>query len=246
MRKILTFVSGLLIGLVLSPRLQAGIFDDPQNLEVLPDTISAETLRATMKGFSMGTGLRCSNCHEGEEGADLSTYDFASDEKELKQVARQMLKMVMAINGEYLEPLGEDHTQVQCVTCHRGVKVPRMTQEVLMQAATKSGVEGLNKTYRELRGRYYGTHSYDFSDLTLAGTAQGLMQSGRPDEAAAMLDLILEDNPDSFNANFLYGELSSQRGDRQAALAYYRKAMEINPRAAPMLQPKVDALSAPE
>lgn len=170
MRAILKFAFGLLIGLTLSLGLQADIFDDPQNLEVLPDTISPESLRATMRGFSMGTGLRCSNCHDGEEGADLSTYDFASDEKELKQVARQMLKMVMAINGEYLEPLGEDHTQVQCITCHRGVKVPRMTQEILTRAATKSGVEGLNKTYRELRGANATTQGGRAVDAGIGGT----------------------------------------------------------------------------
>jgi tetratricopeptide (TPR) repeat protein len=246
MKMIFTIGFSLLMGLAISSRVQAEIFDDPQNLEVLPDTISPEALRETMKDFAMGTGQRCSDCHKGEAGADLSTYDFASDEKELKQVARGMLKMVMAINDEYLESLGEDHTRVKCMTCHRGVKVPRMTQEVLTQAATKGGVNGLNKTYREMRERYYGTHSYDFSDMTLAGTARGLMQSGNPEEAGAMLDLILEDNPDSFNANYLYGELSETQGDRQAALAYYRKAVEINPRAAPMLQPKLDELSSPD
>jgi tetratricopeptide (TPR) repeat protein len=222
--------------------LSAQIFDDPQNLEVLPEDISPEDLRATMRGFAMGTGLRCSGCHDGEEGADLSTYDFTSDEKEEKRVAREMLKMVMTINGDYLAKLEDDPVKVRCITCHRGVKIPRMTGEVLTRAATRGGVESLDSTYREMRARYYGTHSYDFSDLTLAGVAQDLMMAGKPAEAVAMLDLILEDNPDSFNANLLYGEIKAGQGDKAAAAGYYRRAIEINPGAAGFVQPKLDAL----
>jgi len=60
----------------------ADVYADPQNLEVLPSDIPPAELRATMKNFSIGTGLRCNDCHVGEEGQDFSSYDFASDEKE--------------------------------------------------------------------------------------------------------------------------------------------------------------------
>ena len=66
----------------------AGIFDDPQNLKVLPEDISTEELRQTMRGFAQGTGSRCSACHVGKVEADLSTYDFSIDDKEKKLKAR--------------------------------------------------------------------------------------------------------------------------------------------------------------
>ena len=33
---------------------------------MLPEDISAQELSATMRGFALGLGLRCSNCHVGE------------------------------------------------------------------------------------------------------------------------------------------------------------------------------------
>jgi len=226
--------------------LYAEVFDNPANLQVLPEDISAVELGATMKSFSFATGYRCSDCHLGEEGQPLTDYDFASDEKELKQTARRMLKMLRDINSNHLEFRGEQRIEVQCMTCHRGVSKPLMTADVLTAAAEEGGPEGLSSSYRELRGRYYGTHSYDFSDFTLGSFAQSLAQGGKTAEAKAMLDLILEDNPDSFNAVFMYGELSATEGDTEAAVKHYTRAMELNPRAQPFIQGKLEQLKSAE
>ena len=244
MKKSVLFVA--IAALSGSMTLTAQVFDNPSNLQVLPADSSAAELGETMKSFAMGTGYRCSNCHMGEEGQPLTTYDFSSDEKELKQTARRMLKMVRDINAKHLEFRGEGRIEVQCVTCHRGVNKPQMTADVLAAAAEEGGAGGLRTSYRELRGQYYGTHSYDFSDFTLGSFAQALAQGGKTDEAKAMLDLILEDNPDSFNAIFMYGELSAAAGDKEAAIGYYTRAMELNARAAPFLQGKLEQLQAPE
>jgi hypothetical protein len=47
-------------------------------------------------------GVRCSHCHMGEESDPLETYDFASDDKLLKRKAREMIRMMQAINGPHL------------------------------------------------------------------------------------------------------------------------------------------------
>src|SRR6059058_3640019 len=49
-----------------------------KNLKVLPKDISRADLLSTMKFFSQSLGVRCTNCHVGEEGKPLSTFDFAS------------------------------------------------------------------------------------------------------------------------------------------------------------------------
>jgi hypothetical protein len=98
------------------------------NLQILPKDITRAELLGMMKGFSGQTGSRCSHCHMGEEGNDLSTYDFASDARPLKAVARKMMLMVRAINGPLLEGVGTPPAggtqKVTCYTCHRGVKKP--------------------------------------------------------------------------------------------------------------------------
>ena len=98
------------------------------NLQVLPKDISRPDLVAMMRGFSGQTGSRCSHCHVGEESQDLSEYDFASDARPLKAVARKMMLMVRAINGPLLEGVGTAPAaaapKVTCYTCHRGAKKP--------------------------------------------------------------------------------------------------------------------------
>ena len=98
------------------------------NLQVLPKDITRPELVQMMRGFSMQTGSRCSHCHLGEESQDLSEYDFASDARPLKAVARKMILMLRAINGPLLEGVGTaavpGSPKVTCFTCHRGVKKP--------------------------------------------------------------------------------------------------------------------------
>jgi hypothetical protein len=99
---------------------------DPTNLKVLSKTISKADLVATMKGFSLGLGVRCEFCHVGE-GNDLTQFDFASDEKRPKQNARVMLTMVAEINEKLAgipEPRPAGTPAVTCYTCHRGEKKP--------------------------------------------------------------------------------------------------------------------------
>jgi hypothetical protein len=119
------------------------VFADPQNLEVLPADISSAELSNTMRGFAMGLGVRCNDCHVGEPNAPLHTYDFASDEKPLKQKARLMLEMVQDINLRHVPKLdGVETTQrvaVRCVTCHRGQAQPKLIEDVLDEQLAEHG-----------------------------------------------------------------------------------------------------------
>jgi photosynthetic reaction center cytochrome c subunit len=98
------------------------------NLQLLPKDITRAQLVPMMRGFSGQTGSRCSTCHVGEEGQDLSTYDFASDARPAKAVARKMMVMTQTINGPLLEGVGKladpGASKVTCYTCHRGEKKP--------------------------------------------------------------------------------------------------------------------------
>ncbi len=96
------------------------------NLQVLPKDISKDQLVDIMRTFSHSLGVRCDFCHEFKD----EKPDFASDVKDEKNAARNMMKMVHTINTNYmpkLEPLpGEEKKQtgVNCWTCHRGEKEP--------------------------------------------------------------------------------------------------------------------------
>ena len=95
-----------------------------KNLKVLPQDISAQQLLGTMKFFAQSLGVRCTYCHVGQEGQPLSSFDFASDAKAHKNIARGMMRMVKEINGNLPGITGEADSKVTCFTCHRGSTTP--------------------------------------------------------------------------------------------------------------------------
>jgi len=100
--------SGVLAALVFAATLAPSIAraqwppDSLVNLEVLPKDIETRELVNIMAGFTRALGVRCQFCHVGEEGMPLAQFDFPSDEKPTKGKAREMIRMVETINGDYL------------------------------------------------------------------------------------------------------------------------------------------------
>ena len=66
--------------------------DKYTNLKVLPSDITKAQLLPIMKGFAKSSGHRCSYCHVATD--DLSSADFASDEKSAKSEARELLRLI--------------------------------------------------------------------------------------------------------------------------------------------------------
>jgi hypothetical protein len=98
-----------------------GIF---KNLKVLPKDISKDSLDHVMHTFTASLGVKCNFCHAFNNGK----MDFASDEKEEKNIARYMMNMTAGINKTYFN--SENSTMpdtiniVRCFTCHRGSPHP--------------------------------------------------------------------------------------------------------------------------
>ncbi|MBX2985275.1 MAG: c-type cytochrome [Bacteroidia bacterium] len=105
--------------------------DEPpkRNLKILPQDISKEALKDTMKFFSNALGVKCGFCHVSSKD-NPKELDFASDENHYKEAARFMMKMTTEINDKYFIPFaGPDGQQIvpnkiNCMTCHNGNKEP--------------------------------------------------------------------------------------------------------------------------
>jgi len=203
-----------------------------KNVKVLPADISVTALVDTMKAFTRALGVRCTYCHVGKEGEPLSTYDFASDQLATKAKAREMLRMVAAINGEYLTKLAvrrEPPIGVQCATCHRGVAQPRTLQQMMLIAYDAGGVDSLDHAYRALRKRYYGSAAYDFGEVPLSDVADALsLRNLRPDAVRVHL-LNVEMSPTSTFAHWMAGAAQLSAGDTAGAITSLRKAVTLNP-----------------
>jgi hypothetical protein len=47
----------------------------------------------------LALGVECSYCHVGTDDRSLTDFEFPSDAKETKRIAREMVRMVAAINA---------------------------------------------------------------------------------------------------------------------------------------------------
>ena len=233
-RPVLALAASLALLAVAAPPLAAQGFqwpDEPENLEVLPEDIGSDGLRDVMTGFTDALGVRCSFCHEGE-GDDLTTYDFASDVPGHKRTARIMMRMVQAINSEHLTEVEEDPLRVRCVTCHRGAEEPKMIQDVVGEVVREEGVEAAVERYRELRERYYGGFTYDFTAGPLAELGRSLAAEGSVEEGIRVVELETEYHPESYRAWFALGQLRQQAGRTDAAIEAMERALEHAPEQA--------------
>ena len=206
--------------------------DSLRNIRALPSTMTPIEVVGFMRNVTGALGVRCTFCHVGEEGRPLTTYDFASDDKPTKREAREMIRMVQAINAQFISQLPERQAppfEVTCETCHRGVAVPRSLVDILGLAAQAGGADSAARAYRALRELYYGRAAYDFGEATLGIVSQRLVRGQRLDDALVVARLNAEFYPQSSQVQTNIGEVLRVRGDTTGAIAAYRQALQLNP-----------------
>jgi len=102
----------------------AGSQAPPQNLQVLPKTMTRPEVTALMRTVTAALGVQCNHCHVGGPAA----ADRAKDDLPAKLLARKMFAVTMAINTDLLKDVGtpapEGTRKVTCFTCHRGALKP--------------------------------------------------------------------------------------------------------------------------
>ena len=197
------------------------------NLQIFPKDTPREQVLTSMQAFTQSLGVACNYCHvqEGRGGRN----DFASDEKAPKKAARGMMMLAREINTKLPEAVGKSAdatTRVGCATCHRGVPIPKQITDIVTDAGAPAA--GIAK-YKELRDKFYGSASYDFSDTSLLAVAQRANAANKADDALAYLNANLEYNPKSARTYAMIGQVKSGKGDKAGAIAALEKAVELDP-----------------
>jgi tetratricopeptide (TPR) repeat protein len=208
----------------------AQIPDKFTNLRVLPKETTHDQLVQTMRSFANALGVRCSHCHVNTKPEDLKTFDFASDDKETKRVARVMMRMTGEINSHLLPETGRTPLRtVECMTCHHGLARPEQLIDALDATVKKDGVDAALKQYSELREKYYGQAAYDFSMRSLNMLAEKLEHAKNVDAAIAVQEFNVKVNPGIASSHILLADLYLDKGDRAAARANFEKAVALAP-----------------
>src|SRR5262249_27152808 len=132
------------------------------NLQVLSKDMTRDELVRVMRGWASALGARCDYCHSGGNPQTLEGVDFAADTKREKRIAREMFRMVRALNTDYVakrepRPATEGAAafplRVECVTCHRGLSRPETINALLDRVLAKDGAAATLATYKEMRGQ---------------------------------------------------------------------------------------------
>jgi hypothetical protein len=197
------------------------------NTKVIPKGTPVTEVVGTMRNFTSALGVRCQFCHEGKEGMPLAQFDFASDKKRNKLVARQMMRMLQEINRR-LDTLPERPKPLivaECATCHRGVSRPVPLFTIVQEAAVNVSADSAVRAYRALRERYYGRDAYDFSESALNIAAFRTARAGKPDEGLALLRYNEALFPNSSGMAVFKGNILLMKGDTSAAVAAFREAV---------------------
>ncbi|MCX5768309.1 MAG: c-type cytochrome [Gemmatimonadetes bacterium] len=226
--------------------------EPPKNLQVFPKDTPRQQITAAMNGFTAALGVRCDHCHAVDANAAAPAggrggppLDYAADSKEEKKVAREMLKMMMDINGKYLPLTGRTfgaRNSVTCETCHHGLAKPQSLRSALAGAVEAKGADSATALYRELRAKYFGSAAYDFGETSLARAANELAQANQRPAALALLKLNLEFYEKSSPTYQSMAQISLASGDTVAALDALKKAIAIQPNN-PQLQQMLQRIS---
>ncbi len=220
-----------LVALFAFSQAPAQIPDKFTNLQILDKDSNRAQVVGQMRMFAGALGVRCNHCHLGENAATLEGFDFASDEKEAKRIARLMMKMVQDINSNHLGGIGRaEHLKVNCVSCHRGLTKPQSLRDAMLKKVDAEGVEAAERHYRSLRESYYGRASYDFGAGTLNNVSETLArQENDLDSALAMIRLNIEFHPESAYSHVIQARILMAKNDPDGAVSSLKRAMEIEP-----------------
>ena len=200
------------------------------NLQIIPKDTPRPQVLQQMQAIAASLGVQCNNSHviEGRGGRN----DMAADDKPTKKAARGMMLLSREINSKLPESIGkapEATTRVGCATCHRGVPIPKQITDVVTDAASAGGAAAGLAKYRELREKFYGGQSYDFSENGLLATAQRAIAANKPDDALAYLQANVDYYPKSARSYLAMSQAHLAKQDKAGAIKDLEKALDLDP-----------------
>src|SRR5258708_7050868 len=84
-----------------------------------------QDLSVRMQIIAQSLGVTCSYCHTAERGS--------GQPEPKKDIARAMIAMTRDINQKIEATAGPSATRIDCVTCHRGIAIPKQLGDILRQ-----------------------------------------------------------------------------------------------------------------
>ncbi len=101
--------------------------------------------------------------------------------------------------------------------------------DALYKIIGKSGVESGIKEYHRMKNDFRKLYRYDFSEEEINTLGYELLRAGKNKDAIAIFKLNVEEHPRSWNVYDSLGEAYMEDGQKELAIEFYKKSLEINP-----------------
>ena len=92
---------------------------------------------------------------------------------------------------------------------------------------TKEGLESAKKILIDIKTNQPDKYSFNSEELTRAGYYY--LYKDKIEEAHFIFKINVEANPEDWNANDCYGEVLLKKGNKEEAIEYYKRSVELNP-----------------
>ena len=176
------------------------------------------------------------------QAATLNPARFLGKEKDLGTIEKGKLADLVLLEGNPLDDIGNT-TRIASVV-YGGQFFSRASLDamlakvealagrkpigsVLFKAIQEKDVDAAIKQYRELKATE--PDAYDFSEDEFIGLGYGLLRMKKVPDAIEIFKLSVEVYPQSYNTYDSLAEAYVDHGDKELAIKYYQKSIEINP-----------------
>jgi len=176
------------------------------------------------------------------QAATLNPARFLGREKDLGTIEQGKLADLVLLDANPLDDIGNTKQIAGVVSA--GKFYPRASLDemlakiealagrkpigsVLFQTIQQKGVEAAVKQYRELKATQ--RDAYDFDENEFIGLGYGLLRMKRIQDAIEIFKLSVEAYPLSYNTYDSLAEAYMDNGDKELAIRYYEKSVQINP-----------------
>jgi hypothetical protein len=204
----------------------------PQNLQVLPASLSTDSVFSLMLSVADALGVTCGHCHVGGDNATWDSTNFRTDTIPSKLLARAMFRLTDRLNVDLLPsilPPQAAPVPVSCMTCHRGILRPLSLQDTLMRVIDRFGADSGVASYQRIRQKYAGRMTFDLTEYPLIDLASRLVGARRAADAAVMLEADAREFPNSTNVAYQLAGTYDLAGDRQRAISGFHRVLSMQP-----------------
>jgi CubicO group peptidase (beta-lactamase class C family) len=186
-----------------------------------------------MNDYAFGWGVRKMKLDDGKTEVMTIAHNggingFNTLETRMPDTQDLVVLLDNTSRGDKLDALGTGIMDIL-----RGIEAPEpkasLVDELMKTLAAGSARDAIAR-YRELKAK--SPQTYDFSEQEINRLGYVLLQRRRVADAIEIFLLNVEESPKSWNAYDSLAEAYAAHGDRDLAIANYKKSLELNPKNA--------------